>query len=72
MSLKFSRIQFTPDLMPMDITGTDILQELPGGKREFEFVERAGLREHRAGRRNQPRAAEDAGGDARSDAGASR
>ncbi len=27
MSLKFSRIQFTPDLMPMDITGTDILQE---------------------------------------------
>ena len=25
MSLKFSRIQFTPDLMPMDITGTDIL-----------------------------------------------
>src|SRR5215475_3025686 len=34
MSLSFSRIQFTPDLMPMDITGTDILQELPGGKRE--------------------------------------
>ena len=33
MSLSFSRIQFTPDLMPMDITGTDILQELPGGKR---------------------------------------
>ncbi len=38
MSLNFSRIQFTPDLMPMDITGTDILQETPGGKREFEFV----------------------------------
>src|SRR6187397_3259651 len=38
MSLKFSRIQFTPDLMPMDITGTDILQELPGGKRAFEFA----------------------------------
>jgi len=37
-SLNFSRIQFTPDLMPMDITGTDILQETPGGKREFEFV----------------------------------
>ena len=36
--LSFSRIQFTPDLMPMDITGTDILQEVPGGKREFEFV----------------------------------
>jgi MoxR-like ATPase len=38
MSLAFSRIQFTPDLMPMDITGTDILQELPGGKRAFEFA----------------------------------
>jgi len=38
LSLGFSRIQFTPDLMPMDITGTDILQELPGGKRQFEFA----------------------------------
>ena len=38
LSLSFSRIQFTPDLMPMDITGTDILQELPGGKRAFEFA----------------------------------
>ena len=38
MSLDFSRIQFTPDLMPMDITGTDILQDTAGGKREFEFV----------------------------------
>jgi MoxR-like ATPase len=38
MSLKFSRIQFTPDLMPMDITGTDILQDQAGGRREFEFV----------------------------------
>ena len=38
MSLDFSRIQFTPDLMPMDITGTDILQDSQGGKREFEFV----------------------------------
>jgi len=37
VSLKFSRIQFTPDLMPMDITGTDILQEA-GGRREFLFV----------------------------------
>ena len=38
MSLSFNRIQFTPDLMPMDITGTDILQELPGGHRAFEFA----------------------------------
>src|SRR3989442_7748069 len=39
MSLKFSRIQFTPDLMPSDITGTDILQETAQpGRRAFEFV----------------------------------
>ncbi|MBM3999146.1 MAG: AAA family ATPase [Planctomycetes bacterium] len=38
LSLRFSRIQFTPDLMPMDITGTDILQERGAGRREFEFV----------------------------------
>jgi len=37
MSLSFSRIQFTPDLMPMDITGTDILQETAEGRRQFEF-----------------------------------
>jgi MoxR-like ATPase len=38
LSLKFSRIQFTPDLMPMDITGTDILQDGVNGRREFQFV----------------------------------
>ncbi|WP_044253148.1 AAA family ATPase [Rhodopirellula sp. SWK7] len=38
MSLQFSRIQFTPDLMPMDITGTDILQDNGEGRREFEFA----------------------------------
>ena len=39
MSLDFSRIQFTPDLMPSDITGTDILQESDQpGRREFVFV----------------------------------
>lgn len=38
VSLRFSRIQFTPDLMPMDITGTDILQETAEGRREFHFV----------------------------------
>jgi len=37
--LSFNRIQFTPDLMPADITGTDIIQDGgAGGKREFEFV----------------------------------
>jgi len=38
MSLDFSRIQFTPDLMPMDITGTDILQDAGDGRREFQFA----------------------------------
>ena len=38
MSLDFSRIQFTPDLMPMDITGTAILQDSGSGRRDFEFV----------------------------------
>src|SRR5438874_1883729 len=39
LDLKFSRIQFTPDLMPTDITGTDILEEdQTTGKRAFRFV----------------------------------
>lgn len=38
LSLEFSRIQFTPDLMPMDITGTDILQQNADGTRAFEFI----------------------------------
>jgi MoxR-like ATPase len=36
--LKFQRIQFTPDLMPADITGTEILQEAAGGGRTMAFV----------------------------------
>ncbi len=39
MDLQFSRIQFTPDLMPSDITGSDVLEEDAGtGKRAFRFV----------------------------------
>src|SRR4051812_38155470 len=39
MELSFHRIQFTPDLMPSDISGTDILQEDPEtGRRRFEFA----------------------------------
>ncbi len=37
LDLRFSRIQFTPDLMPADITGTNILIEDEQGKRRFEF-----------------------------------
>src|SRR5574339_670789 len=36
--LKFQRIQFTPDLMPADITGTEILQDTGGGGRRRPFV----------------------------------
>ncbi len=39
LQLRFSRIQFTPDLMPSDITGTEIIEEDPAsGKRQFRFV----------------------------------
>jgi len=39
VDLKFTRIQFTPDLMPSDITGTDIIQEDPGtGRRQMVFA----------------------------------
>ena len=39
MHMKFSRIQFTPDLMPSDITGTEIIDQDPAtGKRSFRFV----------------------------------
>jgi MoxR-like ATPase len=39
LDLKFSRIQFTPDLMPTDITGTDIIQEDPAtGQRKLAFT----------------------------------
>lgn len=37
LDLKFSRIQFTPDLMPADIVGTDILEDTEEGRREFRF-----------------------------------
>jgi MoxR-like ATPase len=37
-SLEFKRIQFTPDLMPSDITGTNVIDELPDGRREYRFV----------------------------------
>ena len=37
LDLSFNRIQFTPDLMPADILGTNIVMETPGGRREFQF-----------------------------------
>ena len=37
LHLKFQRIQFTPDLMPADLIGTNIVLETPDGRRKFEF-----------------------------------
>jgi MoxR-like ATPase len=37
LDLTFNRIQFTPDLMPSDIIGTNIISEVPDGKRTFSF-----------------------------------
>ncbi len=39
MDVNFKRIQFTPDLMPSDITGTNVLDEDEQGRRNFRFVE---------------------------------
>ena len=39
LDLDFKRIQFTPDLMPSDITGTNVLDEDEHGRRSFRFVE---------------------------------
>jgi MoxR-like ATPase len=39
LDLQFKRIQFTPDLMPSDITGTSVLEEDSDGRRNFRFVE---------------------------------
>ncbi|HEY0724494.1 MAG TPA: AAA family ATPase, partial [Pyrinomonadaceae bacterium] len=38
LGLDARRIQFTPDLMPSDILGTEVLEESPGGKRSFRFI----------------------------------
>ncbi len=39
LDIQFKRIQFTPDLMPSDITGTNVLEEDERGRRNFRFVE---------------------------------
>jgi len=38
LGLDARRIQFTPDLMPSDIVGSEVLEEAPGGKRSFRFI----------------------------------
>ena len=70
VDLKFNRIQFTPDLMPSDIIGTEVIEEdRTTGTSRDSLHPRAGLRQHPARRRDQPHAAQDAGRAARGDAG---
>ena len=61
LQLTFRRIQFTPDLMPSDITGTRSSRRRPRRAGRAWSSARAGLRQHGAGRRDQPRPAQDAG-----------
>ena len=71
LSLSFNRIQFTPDLMPADITGTEVIQEdRATGNARLQVPQRSDLRERDPGRRDQPDAAQDAGRAPRGDAGA--
>ena len=72
LSLTFSRIQFTPDLMPADILGTTMIDESARRRKTFEFRQRADLREHRPRRRGEPRDPQDAERAPRGDAGAPR
>ena len=72
LDLTFSRIQFTPDLMPADIIGTNMIVEDDGGPEAVRVPARPHLRQHRARRRGQPRHAEDAVRAARRHAGTQR
>ena len=73
LSLSFRRIQFTPDMMPSDITGTDILQDDPEtGRRRFAFIPGPVFANIDPRRRDQPDPAQDPGRAPGSDAGAAR
>ena len=72
LGLDARRIQFTPDLMPSDILGSEVLEESPGGKRSFRFISGPGVRAAADGRRDQPRLPAHAVGAAAGDAGAAR
>ena len=66
-SLRFARIQFTPDLMPSDVTGSQIFDQRTT---ELRLPPGPHLRQPPPRRRDQPRPTEDAGRAARGDAGA--
>ncbi len=60
LDLEFGRVQFTPDLMPADITGTSIVSEDEAGRRAPFLSARPNLRQSYPGRRNQSRHAQNA------------
>ena len=71
LNLSYNRIQFTPDLMPSDITGTEVIQEDKAtGRPAVQVPAGPDLRQHRAGRRDQPDPAQDPGRTPRGHAGA--
>jgi hypothetical protein len=71
LELDFSRIQFTPDLMPSDVTGTNVLVTVARRRAQFfSAAQGAALRAGHAGRRDQPRDPQDAERAAGGDAGA--
>ena len=60
LGLKFKRIQFTPDLMPTDVTGTDIIEEdVTTGHRKWTFVEGPIFTNVFVGGRGEPHAPQD-------------
>ena len=69
LDLDFSRIQFTPDLMPADILGTNMVMEIARRAAGVRIPARADLHADLPGRRNQPRHAQDPVGHAGNDAG---
>ena len=72
LHLKYSRIQFTPDLMPADIVGSMIIETRRPWRQGAALSAGPDLRQPGAGRRDQPRHAQDPIGAARSHAGAHR
>ena len=72
LGLDARRIQFTPDLMPSDILGTEVLEEGAGGKRSFRFIPGPIFAPAADGRRDQPRQPAHPVGAAAGDAGAAR
>ena len=70
LGLDAKRVQFTPDLMPADILGSEVLEEREDGRRAFRFLRGPGLLPAPDGRRDQPRLAPHPVGAAAGDAGA--